>query len=301
MTRRIYTTHVTVNRDVLFTRVRLDEHESRISSTSDVLRFTSVKVVEVPIDCGAIFPCTCLNSLDWGDQVCKTCRSRTPPHGQDTVRPTTASVAVGATDGRGSIRTDDRDIPGFVERKGVFGVLQEGDAGSGDVVNNSPVITSDVNTLVLGVIQWVPSIEVRLRVPGVLANEVPSGENSARAYVSSEEDNPCTRYVPHNHIINSGLRDGTVVYISSQVPSEIRIVGVEEDITRHGHVETGNGRDGTHGCLPVGHDFYKRTRVKLHGSIMSRGHSRPWYPYSRFNKSFMSLLFSHVYVLLIKS
>ena len=178
-------------------------------------------------------------------------------------------------DGRGGIRTDDSDAPGLLERKGILGVLQKDDAGSGDVANNSLVITSDVNMPVLGVIQRVPSIEVRLRVSGVLANEVPTGENSAPAYVNSEKDNPRTKYVPHSHIINPGLRNGTIVDISGQVPSEIRIVGVEEDITRHGHVETGDGGDGTHGCLPVGHDFYARTRVKLHGSIVSKGHSRP--------------------------
>ena len=74
--------------------------------------------------------------------------------------------------------------------------------------------------------------------------------------MSNEKDNHCGKYIPHSHFINPGRRDGTVVDISGQVSSEIRIIGVEEDITRHGHVETGNGRDGTHGCLPVGHDFY---------------------------------------------
>ena len=78
---------------------------------------------------------------------------------------------------------------GLLERKSVLSVFQEDDAGGGDVANGSPVIASDVNMLVLGFIQRVPSIEVCRRVSGILANEVPTGEDSAhaRACVSSEK------------------------------------------------------------------------------------------------------------------
>ena len=57
-----------------------------------------------------------------------------------------------------------------------------------------------------------------------------------------------TNRAPYGHVVNTSFRNGTVIDINRQVPSEIRIPGVECDVTRHGHVETGHGRDGALGC-----------------------------------------------------
>jgi len=133
----------------------------------------------VPIDRGPVLSRTSLNCFDWGDQVREVCDSRTPAHGQDTVGSTTVGEAVGAACGRGSVGTYHGDALGLLERKGISSVLQENDAGSSYLANEFPVVVSDVDMFVLGVVQWVPRIEVGLWESGVLTKEVPSSKDSA--------------------------------------------------------------------------------------------------------------------------
>jgi len=176
---RVCIPYITVNNQEPLSRVRLDEHESGIGSKRNTPRVSEAEIVEVPINRGPVLSRTSLNCFDWGDQVREVCDSRAPAHGQDTVGSTTVREAVGAACGRGSVGTYHGNAPGLLEWKGISSVLQEDDAGSGDLANDFPVVVSDVDMFVLGVVQWVPGIEVGLWESGVLANEVPSGKNSA--------------------------------------------------------------------------------------------------------------------------
>lgn len=76
-----------------------------------------------------------------------------------------------------------------------------------------------------------------------------------RRVSEQQKDRNYAEYTPYSHIVNASLRNGTIIDISSQVPPKVRVTGAECDITRHGHVEAGNDRDGALGCCPVGHDF----------------------------------------------
>ena len=88
---------------------------------------------------------------------------------------------VRAARGGSSVRTYYGDALGLLERKRISGVLQENDTSGSDLANNFPVIVSDVDMFVLGVVQYVPGIEVGLWISGVLTKEVPPSENPAGA------------------------------------------------------------------------------------------------------------------------
>lgn len=98
--------------------------------------------------------------------------------------------------------------------------------------------------------------------------------------------------IPKIHTVQPYRLRESQVDISRQVSSEKQIAAVKYDITRRGHVETGNDGDDTLGRWRARQDLYVKTLVRLHNSMMSVRHSRPRNPNSRFSTSSRSFLFS---------
>ena len=147
----------------------------------------------MPINHSAVSSRTFLNCFKWGDQVCEVYDSRAPTHGQYAIGSTTAGETVRTADGRGSIGAYEGDAPRVLEWKSTSGVLQENDAGGGDLASDFPVIASDVDVLILGIVQWVPRIEVGLWEPGVLTKEVPASKNANGRRVRNGKDRQGTQ------------------------------------------------------------------------------------------------------------
>lgn len=70
--------------------------------------------------------------------------------------------------------------------------------------------------------------------------------------------------IPKIHTVQPYRLRESQVDISRQVSSEKQIAAVKYDITRRGHVETGNDGDDTLGRWRARQDLYVKTLVRLH-------------------------------------
>ena len=95
---------VSVNCDVPFTRVALQEDDRGILAPRDNLGVEQVVVVEAPEERGAIFACARLQRFVRGDKIRQVGSAGAPTHGEDAVDTTEITELVWASFTRACVR-----------------------------------------------------------------------------------------------------------------------------------------------------------------------------------------------------
>lgn len=260
-------TSVAVDVDVAFTTVGVGKDDgSAVGLANEVLGSLGLVVAEDALVASAILDSLVLDSGVGGDEVGEVGSTRTPLHGESAVVAAAVVAAVGALGVGTSILTNDSDELGLVEGQDAVVLEDDGSLGSrlADVVG---VVAANVNSKVDLLIVFIDAGNaeaVRVARPG--------REASLNLVLNGLADLEVSSHDTHGHIVNTVLGNGAIDDSNSQVGTPVAETGVEDGVTRHGHIETGESSADTRVLgLPIAHDEALEAVLVLEETVESLG------------------------------